>query len=135
MIMFIVNCISGTSLIMACCNDCVESVQYERCAQFDDDCRDLVRGISQGCPTVFSQRIMKIHMGNYRYYVAWSSERVLVKCYQRLKNIWIFKILTYKCVAEYRIYQSKFYNNALFTDSIHLFNFEYLVFHDIDFYF
>ena len=56
---FIVNCISGTSLIMACCNDCVDSVRYERCAQFDDDCRDLVRGISQGCPTVFSQRIMK----------------------------------------------------------------------------
>ena len=96
MIMFIVNCISGTSLIMACCNDCVESVQYERCAQFDDDCRDLVRGISQGCPTVFSQRIMKIHMGNYRSYVAWSSERVL--------DIWIFKILNYKCVAQYEIY-------------------------------
>ena len=94
--MFIVNCISGTSLIMACCNDCVESVQYERCAQFDDDCRDLVRGISQGCPTVFSQRIMKIHMGNYRSYVAWSSERVL--------DIWIFKILNYKCVAQYEIY-------------------------------
>ena len=27
--------------------------RYERCAQFDDDCRDLVRGISLGCPTVF----------------------------------------------------------------------------------
>ena len=85
MIMFIVNRISGTSLIMACCNDCVESVQYERCAQFDDDCRDLVRGISQGCPTVFSQRIMKIHMGNYRSYVAWSSERVFR--YMNLQNL------------------------------------------------
>ena len=27
--------------------------RYERCAQFDDDCRDLVRGISLGCPTDF----------------------------------------------------------------------------------